>query len=155
MLGEKGDTGENGNPGSSGKKPPDPGLTAQPPRWADFPSRWKYGIKAVVKKYVGSLDRSKGIKPPSSDPIKFPPKDHLQKQSRDSTSDADRSKMNNLGSRAALFKEAISFSSGDSSKSAESKIKAIQEGSSDEVVIEDYLPEIARMNWVNCLYACK
>ncbi|WOL10554.1 hypothetical protein Cni_G19312 [Canna indica] len=63
-----------------------------------------------------------------------------------------RSSSNKPSSWAALFKEINSASSSDGGKQAESKIKAIQEGSSYEIEIEEELIEHARLNWVNCLY---
>ncbi|WOL00516.1 hypothetical protein Cni_G09229 [Canna indica] len=166
----KDDVGDNGDPGPSGKKPSDPSFTTQV--WIPIPKKPpdlkssssaggssqdgqispRGGKEAAAKKNGDSLDGRKGIKIPSSGPVKSSLKDQLQRQSKDSTSDATRPKSNSLGSWAALFKEAISYSSRDNSKPAESIIKTIQEDSSDEVTIEDDLLELARMNWVNCLY---
>ncbi|WOL13938.1 hypothetical protein Cni_G22718 [Canna indica] len=55
----------------------------------------------------------------------------------------------------ALFKGATQHPSEEQNKLVESQIKAIQENSMDEVVIEDELMEAARSNWINCLYASK
>ncbi|WOL18967.1 hypothetical protein Cni_G27764 [Canna indica] len=127
------------------KKPPDPDISSLP-----INSASEGEGKGVSQSFFGEDEAGKSVesllqKGKEEDSVKISNAEGIKK-------DLSNSKSNKPGSWAALFKKACFMSDDLCSKDAEAKIRAIQENSTDEILIDEELMQVSRSQWINYLY---